>query len=154
MRFLLNAAAALSVLLALATAGLWARSYWTCDRLCGGNYLVESEFGGMYLNPIVSDSRNLTWEHFPAGKFGVAEQDWFEVVRRLRPLRMFQRVRTRRWLIVAPHWFVVLAFTALPAYRLARRMRRRPQPGHCPTCGYDLRATPDRCPECGTIAAT
>jgi hypothetical protein len=50
-----------------------------------------------------------------------------------------------------PLWFVVLATLPLPL-QLARsrwRFRRRQKGGLCLNCGYDLRATPDRCPECG-----
>lgn len=56
--------------------------------------------------------------------------------------------------VTAPCWAVAAIFAVLPtiwAFLLLRDRSRR-RAGCCRVCGYDLRASPDRCPECGTAA--
>ena len=53
-----------------------------------------------------------------------------------------------------PYWLVLLASLAPPVLQTvhavrAKRLRDRLVGNRCLGCGYDLRATPDRCPECG-----
>jgi hypothetical protein len=52
--------------------------------------------------------------------------------------------------VTVPMWLLVIASGVLPAAWLRKRMRRSGHHGLCASCGYDLRATPGRCPECGT----
>jgi hypothetical protein len=58
-----------------------------------------------------------------------------------------------RW-VSFPHWLAASVIFMVPAMWWATRKSRNAQRGgHCKRCGYDLRATPQRCPECGAIAA-
>jgi hypothetical protein len=57
------------------------------------------------------------------------------------------------WMVAVPYWAFagVLVGPAVARARRAVRHRRDVAQGLCPSCGYDLRATPERCPECGTV---
>jgi hypothetical protein len=58
--------------------------------------------------------------------------------------------------LIVSWWLPVLCSAILPAAwaRKAltrRRQARRARRDQCPSCGYNLRATPERCPECGAV---
>lgn len=59
------------------------------------------------------------------------------------------------WFLKLPLWQLFTASVLLPAAWLRRVIReaRRPPKGLCPSCGYDLRATLERCPECGAVSS-
>jgi hypothetical protein len=61
------------------------------------------------------------------------------------------------WTVGVPFWFVILISAPVPCVWLARwarqrKRRLRRQRGLCEQCGYDMRASPARCPECGSSA--
>ena len=168
-RRLLNLLTALSLLLCLAACGLWVRGYWVKDLVgwprANGHATLASNRGQFVL--IVMRHQEPERYYRPAGFYyrRVQVSHYSPLTDYQNPLLTvhFQRLRfsshtwrsqtpeSQTWLKV-PHYAVAAVTAALPlaaAYRHAAR-RRRGGRGLCPSCGYDLRATPDRCPECGT----
>lgn len=66
----------------------------------------------------------------------------------------YLRPRDGAWAlwVQIPYWFIALCLGIGTARKLFRRYVRgqRQEDGRCPKCSYDLRASRDRCPECGT----
>jgi hypothetical protein len=83
-----------------------------------------------------------TWDHkqFPMSHLGGPYGGPFLMV------LDFGMVRS----LLISRWLLLLASFPLPTFWIIRRLRRRPLAGFCKVCGYDLRASRDRCSECGT----
>ena len=157
----------LSLLLCLATLALWVRSYWRVDsvgysKVSGVLWTwssAESRAGRITLfqNSVHSDfvpAEFRGWQVFASTDYKTP----------LGPSTFFGFGTTADKLFYAqygkgvyfPHWFLALLFAILPALYLRAfiRSRRVQRLGLCRLCGYDLRATPERCPECGAENAT
>jgi len=81
----------------------------------------------------------------PSDGWGAALPTWW----------LHQAPSRRSGVVGVPCWLLLLVFSAPLWWRWHRRRRRGrlATAGRCRTCGYDLRATPDRCPECGAEQA-
>ena len=158
----------------VAAVGLWARSQWFVDKFCwvSGQRILEgwSSLGTVSLRLTLDfrDAARLRNEvkHVRITPAKRAEPRW-----RPHPDRQgwsrWGFAFERHWMyyddpppsfycrLNVPYWgiaLLALAPGAIPwMWGVSRRARRRRRV-QCPACGYDLRATPNRCPECGTAA--
>jgi hypothetical protein len=155
-RWTFNAAAAISLALCVATVVLWVSTYHNrklyrqpSTRVLNGLWSkevwIESDTGRLSLLCVSSNGQMV--EEFFTPKW--LERHGF-YVRRTNGIYM-GGVTLIIFELHLPHWFLLVVFALPLALRLMAR-KPRGRVGMCQVCGYDLRATPDRCPECGTVS--
>jgi hypothetical protein len=179
-RRLFNLAAAVSLVMMLAMVALWVRSYWRSYGWTGaiGTRVtdISVERGIIFLERVSVASRSSIsedgWVSEPAATTAPYRDagtvrdwkllgfSWFMTNGGVQtpasgpdgvPIVWVTRPRSR---VGIPLWLLVL-ISSLAPMRWWLRHRRAPAPSSfCRRCGYDLRATPERCPECGTAAGT
>ena len=160
-RNLFNVAAWVSLVLCLAITAVWVRSYWRADSIgrigqarCPG---IISMPGSLSFDITRADPGNerpgprpyYYWVTSRATRqSGITVGDkrvrfWFHI-----------NARFGYGFVIVPHWALAALLAVLPLlwWRRSRRGRLLLLRGCCGRCGYDLHATPDRCPECGTVA--
>ena len=142
----LTRSAAVMLVLCLGVTALWVRSYWRWNvagvRLGTRSVVIASWRGcvGAGIQRSAGTGPVILRESAPPD--GITPPDHY--------FHGFFVDTSAGFGVGVPLW---LPLTALLALGLYRQSSRREPPGCCTTCGYDLRATPDRCPECGTVPA-
>jgi hypothetical protein len=175
-RRLLNLLTAVSLLMCVAVVAVWVRSEFhrdvvgrntsypgwskavafTSDTSNGRVCLRYTVFYGDYsrFRPTGGD-----WYHLgtasgeferssdPRGDFHFVRWGYF-----CRRTETEQRGGLVHYTVILRLWQLAALTAVAPLLSIRRTLQRRraTSAGLCPACGYDLRATPGRCPECGT----
>ena len=126
----------LSLIGLLLSVGLWGASYRVMSYSSGSWLLSFSRGQLVYVAHLQGK---------PVSSYVIPGQFWMPVDITIGKPGNMHRVRS------VPLLYPTLIFALLPAYALLplHRRRKRKKLGLCLKCGYDLRASKDRCPECG-----
>ena len=152
---------AVSLVLCVATSVLWARGYAGTDRVYWRapytryHFTFASSAGRLAAAVAKYPARSalagvaFAYERSPRAK--VVSLGHFPNHRQFLGAEVGWRTRGMSAATI-PAWWPTAAALVLPAVYVRHRLQRRGRlaRGLCPACGYDLRATPGRCPECGT----
>ena len=133
---------------------LWVRTYWRVDFCFVPGVAFNSEPGRICIYR--DDEAEVSWsiEHYPTK---VWTDTWSTRTRgfSLLGFRWYSMTLHHFWDIDIPCWAIVTALLAPPVLWIRSwRVRFHQSPNGCHRCGYDLRATPERCPECGAVPET
>jgi hypothetical protein len=138
---------AVLALLSMAVCVAWARSYSICDEWDLPGFSASNASGGLYafaeqrgMQPYGHRALAMNYVALPEPNGSRLGFQWGK-----------RAIYGTLWLRL-PFWSI-LSFSFGAEYLALTRLRRLRHcvAGLCSACGYDLRATPDRCPECGAV---
>ena len=144
----------LSLIGLLISVGVWAASYISVALFCvslPSDYGAWADRGSLQVHKTTLPPQAIQ-------TLGAADGISFQYGRGLRNLTIGWRWKpqyqgdTSGWSVYVPLYLPVLFFGAWVAFLVhpVHRRRKRKKLGLCVKCGYDLRESKKRCPECGT----
>jgi len=162
-RRLFTLGSAVSLVMCVAVCVFWVRSYWRRDGVTSFNLRLDQSIWSnrgvvvvFHRHPQIgplsaTDEFPTQWEFKTFDPLAI--ELFFGPPRSIWNRAGFRLFRDEASVdVMFPHWSLALLLLVLPSFWYARG-RGHPE-GKCAHCGYDLRATPDRCPECGTTVQT